>query len=124
MLQAAASQAKVREATKLLDLYHQSGGEPRQWMFDMLFQMHARRGNLDAVFAAKLQMTEQHGLKLKQCAPDHGIICARSAPKKCLHVWEQNLQTLLDPIAFMQTKIKSTCASAVRSNSSPEISTG
>lgn len=85
LLQKAASQTKTREATWLLDLYHRSGVEPRLWMYDMLFQMHARRGNLDAVFAVKDKMTEQHGLKLERFVPCHFIVMAFSLSLKNSH---------------------------------------
>jgi hypothetical protein len=58
---------RTRDALRLLDQYHRQGGEPKRWMYDTLFNMHARKGKLDAVFAAKNDMTKLHGLELHRC---------------------------------------------------------
>jgi pentatricopeptide repeat protein len=55
-LQDATTRGDEEKALKLLDLYHEAGGEKQLWMFDMLINMHGRKRNLPGALAVRSLM--------------------------------------------------------------------
>jgi pentatricopeptide repeat protein len=69
-MQDAATRGDEDRALKLLERYHDSGGEKQLWMFDMLINMHGRKRNLEGALAVR-DLMHACGVKGSTCDPLH-----------------------------------------------------